>query len=90
MRFFIIFFIILLFLSCSKDTEVTTKQKAQEEQGNEVQYKKDMDDLKKNLKADVRIKLKKDGKGGYSWEITGKDAQEVLKANDTLRKRLND
>jgi predicted secreted protein len=49
-----------------------------------------LDEIKKSLKGDVKIKLKKEGKGGYSWEITGKDAQEVLKTNEALRKKLSD
>jgi len=47
-----------------------------------------MDELRKAIKSDVKIKLKKDGKGAYSWEIQGKDPQEVLKANETLKKKL--
>lgn len=90
MRFFATFLIIFLLFSCTKGTDVTTKQKPAGEQGSDVQYKTEMEELKKNLKGDVRIKLKKDGKGGYGWEITGKDAQEVLKANDTLKKRLSE
>ena len=38
----------------------------------------------------VKIKLKKDAKGSYSWEIQGKDPQEVLKVNETLKKKLGD
>jgi predicted secreted protein len=49
-----------------------------------------MDEIKKSLKGEVKIKLKKEGKGGYSWEIRGKDAQEILKANEILRKKLSD
>ena len=55
----------------------------------EDQYKKELDEIRKSIKEEIKIKVKKDVKG-YSWEITGKDTQEVLKANDTLRKRLGD
>jgi hypothetical protein len=41
-------------------------------------------------KESAEGQFKKDAKGSYSWEITGKDAQEVLKANETLRKKLSD
>jgi hypothetical protein len=90
MGFLASFLILFFLLSCSKGTEIPLKQRAEGEQGTEAQYKKEMDEIKKNLKGDVKIKLKKDGKGGYSWEITGKDAQEVLKANDALKKKLNE
>jgi hypothetical protein len=90
MRFFTIFLVIFTFISCSKGTEVSSQPKAPEGQAMEAQYQKELDEIKKSLKGDVKIKLKKEGKGGYSWEITGKDAQEVLKANEALRKRLSD
>ena len=41
------------------------------------------------MQTEIKIKLKKDVKGGYGWEIAGKDAQEILKANELLRKRLD-
>jgi hypothetical protein len=90
MRFFTIFLVIFAFISCSKGTEVSSHPKATEGQGMEAQYQKELDEIKKSLKGDVKIKLKKESKGGYSWEITGKDSQEVLKANEALRKRLSD
>jgi hypothetical protein len=90
MRFFTIFLVFFVLISCNKGTDVPLQQKASEGQGMEVQYQKELDEIKKSLKGDVKIKLKKEGKGGYSWEITGKDAQEVLKTNDALRKRLSD
>jgi predicted secreted protein len=90
MRFFTIFLVLFVLISCNKGTDVPLQQKAPEGQGMEGQYQKELDEIKKSLKGDVKIKLKKEGKGGYSWEITGKDAQEVLKTNDALRKRLSD
>jgi hypothetical protein len=88
MRFFTIPLVFLFLFSCSKAGEVPPKPKAGQEQTAETQYGKELDEIKKSLKGEVKIKLKKDGKGGYSWEISGKDAQEVLKINDALRKKL--
>lgn len=85
-----IFLVIFLLISCGKGPDVTLKQSTVDVKSNEIQYKKEMDELKKTLKGEVKIKLKKDGKGSYSWEIAGKDAHEVLKTNDILRKKLND
>ncbi len=66
------------------------KPRVQESETAEAQYKKEMEEIKKSLKGDIKVKLKRDGKGAYTWEITGKDTQEVLKANETLRKKLGD
>lgn len=94
MRFFSVFFlsvfILLSGISCSKPTETPPKKTQEEAGANDTQYKRELEEIKKNLRGDIKIKLKKDSKGGYSWEITGKDAGEVLKANDTLRKKLSD
>jgi hypothetical protein len=40
------------------------------------------------LPAEVKIKLKRDGKDNYSWEISGSDVNQVLKVNEKLRKQL--
>lgn len=89
MRFFSILFLSFLFLSCSRPPDAPPPQKPSQAEVSDTQYKKEMEEIKKNLKGDIKIKLKRDAKGAYTWEITGKDAQEVLKANEILRKRLD-
>jgi len=78
-----------MFFSCTKGTEIPIKEKHGEEASSEIRYYKEIEELKKGLKGDIRVKLKKDPKGEYTWEITGKDAQEVLKTNDILKNRLS-
>jgi hypothetical protein len=90
MKIFTIALIFLSLLSCTRTQEVPAKQKATNGDAVEVQYKKEMEEIKKSLKSDIKIKLKRDGKGAYTWEIGGKDPLEILKANETLRKRLAD
>lgn len=85
--------IALIFISlmcCTRAQEVPVKQKTPGGDALEVQYKKEMEEIKKSLRSDLKIKLKRDGKGAYAWEIAGKDTQEILKANETLRRRLAD
>ena len=36
----------------------------------------------------VKIKLKRNAKNDYSWEINGDDVEEIIKAEKTLRKEL--
>ena len=36
----------------------------------------------------AKIKLKRDSKEGYSWEISGDDAEEIIKTDKKLRKDL--
>ncbi len=40
------------------------------------------------LPPEVKIKLKKDGKDSYSWELAGSDVDQILKVNEKLRKQL--
>ncbi|HMK77762.1 MAG TPA: hypothetical protein VK568_16495 [Thermodesulfobacteriota bacterium] len=40
------------------------------------------------LPPEVKIKLKKDGKDNFSWELAGSDVDQILKVNEKLRKQL--
>lgn len=81
----------MMIFSCNNSGKVDThnKQATDGNANSEAQYKNELDEIRKSIKGETKIKVKKDAKG-YSWEITGKDPQEVLKANDTLKKRLGD
>ncbi len=37
---------------------------------------------------EVKIRLKKDGKDSYSWELSGSDVDQILRVNERLRKQL--
>lgn len=36
----------------------------------------------------VRIELKRDVKGAYTWELSGSDVQEIIKADVALRRYM--
>lgn len=38
----------------------------------------------------VKIKLKRSTKGAYSWELTGDDAEKIIKEERKLRESLQD
>ena len=40
------------------------------------------------LPPEVKIKLRRDGKDNYSWELSGSDADQILKVNEKLRKKV--
>jgi hypothetical protein len=83
--------LLMLLFSCNsgRRVDVPNQQKTGTDINGEVQNKNELDEIRKSIKGETKIKVKKDAKG-YSWEITGKDAHEVLKANDILRKKLGD
>ena len=40
------------------------------------------------LPPEVKIRLKRDGKDNYSWELSSSDVNEILKINEKLKKQL--
>lgn len=86
---FAVLFMLLASCNSGGRVDAPNQQKPESDINVEDQYKKELDEIRKSIKEEIKIKVKKDVKG-YSWEITGKDTQEVLKANDALRKRLGD
>lgn len=40
------------------------------------------------LPPEVKIRLKKESKDSYSWELTGSDVDQILKVNEKLRRQL--
>ena len=83
-------FFFLLPSSCTKPSASPLPVQAPAEATQkDDQYKKEMDEIRKSIKSEVKIKLKRDGKtGAYSWEINGKDTDEVLRINSVLVKKL--
>ena len=37
---------------------------------------------------EVKVKLRRDGKENYSWELSGSDVDQILKTDEKLRKQL--
>ncbi len=81
-------FLLVVFFGCDRSVEVREGTKTEVAQ--DVRYRKDLEEIRRSLKGDIKIKLRKDGKGSYSWEIAGKDPQEIIRANTILRKRISD
>ncbi len=40
------------------------------------------------LPPEVKIRLKRDGKDNYAWELNGSDVDQILKVNEKLRRQL--
>lgn len=74
-------------LGCGRDASVPAAARVQP--AAEARYGKELDEIRKSLRGDIKIKLRKDGKGSYSWEITGRDPQEIVRADAVLGRRIN-
>jgi hypothetical protein len=53
------------------------------------QFRKQPEIQQVKPKKPVRIKLKRSANGKYTWDITGDDVDEAVKADKRLRKLLN-
>ena len=53
------------------------------------QFKKDPELQQIKSKKPVKIKLRRSAKDDYTWELTGDDADEIVRTDRKLRKMLN-
>ena len=79
--------LIIALVACSKES-VPSREKSENPPAPKVIVEKEKMGKEQPLPPEVKIKLKKDGKDTYSWELTGSDVDQVLKVNEKLRKQL--
>jgi hypothetical protein len=53
-----------------------------------VVVEKEKSDRETPFPPEVKIRLRRDGKDNYSWELSGSDADQILKVNEKLRKKV--
>lgn len=88
MKLILISLITLLFFAC-EGKPLLSEKKLETQSPPKVIIEKEKSDKEENFKPEVKIKLKRDGKENYSWEISGSDPDEILKVNEKFRKRLS-
>jgi hypothetical protein len=83
------FWVVLIFLliACEKKT-VPPQAQSENPPVPKVVVEREKVRRELPLPPEVKIKLKKDGKDSYSWELSGSDADQILKVNEKLRKQL--
>ncbi len=74
-------------VACEKRSP-PSEVKSETASGPKVILEKEKVEREKPLPPEVKIKLKKDGKDSYSWELAGSDVDQILKVNEKLRKQL--
>ncbi len=79
--------LVFLFVACEKGSS-PPQEKSEGRPVPEVVVEKERVEREQPLPPEVKIKLKKDGKDSYSWELTGSDVDQILKVNEKLRKQL--
>ena len=76
-------------LSCEKKPSATPAS-SESPPSSKVVVEREKEEKIQPLPGEVKIKLKKDGKDNYSWELNSSDADQILKVNEKLKKRLGE
>ncbi len=87
-KLFIILMILIFSLIACEQKSPPPQGKSESPSVPKVIVEKETVEKDPPLPPEVKIKLKKDGKDSYSWELAGSDVDQILKVNEKLRKKL--
>ena len=88
MKKILIFCALMVFIVACERKSPSTQGKSVAPSLPKVMVEREKAEKEEPLPPEVRIKLKKDGKDNYSWELSGSDVDQILKVNEKLRKQL--
>ncbi len=77
-----------LILGACKGNPAPPAGKSETAPASQVIVEKEKPVKEDTLPPEVKIRLKRDGKDNYTWELNGSDVDQILKANEKLRKQL--
>jgi len=87
-RIFLLSILIVFFVAACEGKPLPPQGKSEPPPVSKVILEKEKTEREEALPPEVKIKLKRDGKDDYSWEISGSDVNQILKVNEKLRKQL--
>lgn len=87
-RIFLLSLLIVLFVAACEGKSLSPQGKPEPPPVSKVILEKEKMDREEFPSPEVKIKLKRDGKDNYSWEINGSDVNQILKVNEKMRKQL--
>jgi hypothetical protein len=77
-----------LALSACENRPPPSPERSEAPPGSNVAVVKEKVERESPLPPEVKIRLKRDGKDNYSWELNGSDVDQIIKVNEKLRKRV--
>ena len=80
--------VVVFVLTACNGKPYSSQEKSEVPSVPKVVVEKEKGEREKPLPPEVKIKLKKNGKDNYSWELSGSDVDQVLKVNEKLKKQL--
>jgi hypothetical protein len=87
-KILILWCMIGLILGACKGSPAPPAGKSETAPASQVIVEKEKPVKEDTLPPEVKIRLKRDGKDNYTWELNGSDVDQILKANEKLRKQL--
>jgi hypothetical protein len=87
-RILILWCVIGLILGACKGNPAPPAGKSETAPASQIIVEKEKSVKEDPLPPEVKIRLKKDGKDAYSWELSGSDVDQILKVNEKLKKQL--
>jgi hypothetical protein len=87
MKPFLFCFLAFFLLSC-EGRSLPPQEKPEPSPVPKVRVEREKVEKGDPLPPEVKIKLRRDDKGHTSWELSGSDADQILKVNDKLKKGL--
>ncbi len=87
MRSPIVFFIVFAFFFLGCERSPSSLQEKTETPPRVI-VEKEKEEKEHPIPPEVKIKLKRDGKNNYSWELSGSDVDQILRVDDKLKRKL--
>jgi len=87
-RIFLLSILVVFLVAACEGKPLSPQGKPEPLPVSKVILEKEKMDREEFPPPEVKIKLKRDGKDNYSWEINGSDVNQILKVNEKLRKQL--
>ena len=87
-RILLLSLLVAVFVTACEGKPAPSQGKPEPAPVSKVILEKEKMDREEFPPSEVKIKLKRDGKDNYSWEINGSDVNQILKVNEKLRKQL--
>ena len=87
-RIFFLSLLVALFVAACEGKPPPSQGKPEPPPVSKVVLEKEKMEREEFPPPEVKIKLRRDGKDNYSWEINGSDVNQILKVNEKLRKQL--
>lgn len=88
-KILVCFILVAFFVIACEKNPLSSQGKSETQPVSKVIVEKEKSEREQSLPPEVKIKLKKDGKDTYSWELSGSDVDQILKVDEKLKRRLS-